>query len=146
MQRVRTALRGRRGERGASALEFALILPVFTLLILGTVDFGQAIVLYTMAGQAAREGAHAGKFQVTADPNGGMPTISSAQATAIATAARSQTAGLGDQLAVSATAGTDPANGPYVQVVVSGSYQPAAGRLFGISNIPIRGSSKLYLP
>ena len=44
-------------ERGASAVEFALVAPVFFLLIFGIVDFGLGIWTYNNLSQAVREGA-----------------------------------------------------------------------------------------
>lgn len=44
-------------ERGAAAVEFALVLPVLVLLILGMVDFGFAISAEAIVGNAARDGA-----------------------------------------------------------------------------------------
>ena len=47
-------------ERGAAAVEFALILPLFLLLVLGTIDFGYYFFVSEVVTNAAREGARAG--------------------------------------------------------------------------------------
>lgn len=47
----------RRRARGQSLVEFALILPIFLLMIMGVVDFGRAIYAYNAVSNAAREGA-----------------------------------------------------------------------------------------
>jgi Flp pilus assembly protein TadG len=44
-------------ERGAAAVEFALLLPVLLLIIFGTIDFGRAFNAQITLTQAAREGA-----------------------------------------------------------------------------------------
>jgi Flp pilus assembly protein TadG len=44
-------------DRGAAAVEFALLLPLLTLLIFGIVDFGRALNAQITLTQAAREGA-----------------------------------------------------------------------------------------
>lgn len=44
-------------RRGASAVEFALVAPLFLALILGTVEFGRAIMVGQLVTNAAREGA-----------------------------------------------------------------------------------------
>ena len=53
--------RARRGsvnsDRGATAVEFALLLPLLVLLIFGMIDFGRAINAQITITQAAREGA-----------------------------------------------------------------------------------------
>jgi Flp pilus assembly protein TadG len=45
------------GERGAAAVEFALLLPVLLLIIFGIIDFGRALNAQVTLTQAAREGA-----------------------------------------------------------------------------------------
>ncbi|HEX5039095.1 MAG TPA: TadE family protein [Candidatus Limnocylindria bacterium] len=44
-------------SRGQSLVEFALILPVFVLLIVGILDFGRAVFAFNTLNNAAREGA-----------------------------------------------------------------------------------------
>jgi Flp pilus assembly protein TadG len=44
-------------DRGAAAVEFALLLPVLLLLIFGLIDFGRALNAQITLTQAAREGA-----------------------------------------------------------------------------------------
>lgn len=46
-----------RGDRGAAAVEFALLLPVLLLLLFGIIDFGRALNAQITITQAAREGA-----------------------------------------------------------------------------------------
>ena len=46
--------------RGQSIVEFALVLPVFMLLIAGAVEFGRAYFAYAQLLQAAQEGARYG--------------------------------------------------------------------------------------
>lgn len=47
-------------EQGAEAVEFALVLPVFVLLVFGVVDFGYVLNCDTMVNNASREGAREG--------------------------------------------------------------------------------------
>jgi Flp pilus assembly protein TadG len=49
--------RRRPRERGAAAVEFALILPVFVLLIVGMLEFARAYNAQISISNAAREGA-----------------------------------------------------------------------------------------
>lgn len=46
----------RRRDRGAAAVEFALVLPVLLVLVLGIVEFGRAYYYQTTVSGAAREG------------------------------------------------------------------------------------------
>ena len=47
----------RKLQRGAAALEFAIVLPVLMLLLVGMVDFGVVLSAQTTVAIAAREGA-----------------------------------------------------------------------------------------
>ena len=55
MNRRRPRYTGR--DRGAVAVEFAILLPVLLLLIFGIIDFGRALNAQIALTQAAREGA-----------------------------------------------------------------------------------------
>ena len=44
---------------GQSMVEFAILAPIFFLLLLGTIDLGRAIYIYNTISDAAREGARA---------------------------------------------------------------------------------------
>ena len=50
----------RRGERGASAVEFALIIPLVVMLLIGTVTAGLVYADHVSVTNAAREGARYG--------------------------------------------------------------------------------------
>ena len=49
-------MRNLRSERGAAAVEFALLLPVLLILVLGIVEFGRAFQVQATLAAAAREG------------------------------------------------------------------------------------------
>jgi len=44
-------------EKGQSLVEFALVLPVLIVLLMGLFDFGRAILAYNTVSEAARNGA-----------------------------------------------------------------------------------------
>lgn len=50
-------------ERGAAATEFALLLPVFLLILFGIIEFGMIMYGREVVTNAAREGARAGIVQ-----------------------------------------------------------------------------------
>jgi Flp pilus assembly protein TadG len=56
MKREESLSRGR-GRRGQAMVEFALILPVFLLLVVGMLEFARAWNLHQVMTDAAREGA-----------------------------------------------------------------------------------------
>jgi len=51
------------GERGASAVEFALIVPLLIILVLGIAEFGHAFQVQGTLSAAAREGVRAMALQ-----------------------------------------------------------------------------------
>ncbi len=53
--------------RGASAVEFALVLPLLMLLVMGALDWGYYFYCEEVVTNAAREGARAGSLQATSD-------------------------------------------------------------------------------
>jgi Flp pilus assembly protein TadG len=67
----------KRNERGAAATEFALLLPVFLMILFGIIEFGMIMYGREVVTNAAREGARAGIVQ-------GPPKRTSGQITAIA--------------------------------------------------------------
>jgi Flp pilus assembly protein TadG len=61
MRRQPLGNRRRRGERGASAVEFALVCPILIVLLLGIIDLGALFAQQLSMGNAARQ---AGRFGV----------------------------------------------------------------------------------
>ena len=63
-----TRLRPNRcSERGAAAVEFAIVLPLLMLLVLGSMDWGYYFFVEQVVVNAAREGARAGSLQLYAN-------------------------------------------------------------------------------
>jgi Flp pilus assembly protein TadG len=73
--------RSRSRERGAAALEFALVAPVILLLMLGMIDFGLRLNAEAVVANAARDGARVASL----DGNTAQAT-SAAQKSSYATA------------------------------------------------------------
>ena len=68
--RLRQLLRRGRGQEGSAAVEFAIILPVLLLLVLGGLDMGHMYYIDHLITNASREGArYAAKYTgTTAEP------------------------------------------------------------------------------
>jgi Flp pilus assembly protein TadG len=106
-------------ERGAVAVEMAMLLPLLLLILIGTIEFGRVLNVQISMTQAAREGArHAAihhddaSLDVTGAALGGAPAL----------------AGLGVVVANNATACTTGAN---VTVTTSVSLPSLSGFLDG---------------
>ena len=56
-------------SKGAAAVEFALILPLLLLLVLGAIDWGYYFFIDNIVVNAAREGARAGSVTATGSGN-----------------------------------------------------------------------------
>ena len=68
----------RKGERGAAAVEFAIVLPVLILLVFGAVEFGLLLYNQQVITNASREGARAGIVART-------PRVSDSEISAVVT-------------------------------------------------------------
>ncbi len=65
MRRLRS--RGK-SQRGAAAVEFALVLPFLLMVVLGAIDWGWYFFVREVVTNAAREGARAGAVATASDP------------------------------------------------------------------------------
>lgn len=52
-------------RRGAAMVEFAVVAPVFLILITGIIELGRAIVVQQLLTNASREGARIGSYDTT---------------------------------------------------------------------------------
>lgn len=132
--RRRRALRSvHRRREGAAALEFALLLPFFILLILGLIDFGHMLFVVNTITNAAREGARRGVVQRDSD---NIVPAAEAAATAYMTAS-----GIGGSAASATLEGDD-----VVVTVALPSYTNITGfgyDLPGLSSPGLGGSRTL---
>ena len=124
--------RSRRSQRGQAVVEFAFILPLLLLLILGITELGRMIMRTNLLTQAAREGARAAA--VGADSSSCVTRVTNVLASANVT-----------PLAVDVT-GPDANN--MMSVVVTSNYA-VLGSGVGWFNLPpnltLRGSSMMRL-
>ena len=67
--------RATRRDRGAAAVEFALVLPLLLLIIFAIVDFGRMLNAKITINEAAREGARAAALVGTAEANARISAV-----------------------------------------------------------------------
>jgi len=118
----------RHEERGAAAVEFALVMTPLLLLALGGIDFGHYFYVREVVVNAAREGARAGAIVPNAISN---PGAAEAAATTAAQAYLTSV-GLTDAAAVGNCAPNPAPPDPYVCVTVA---YPAASITGFLSSI-----------
>lgn len=61
-------------QLGQSALEFAIVVPVLLVLVLGTLDIGRGLYAYIALENAVRDGARYGTIYTSPPPTGGSIT------------------------------------------------------------------------
>lgn len=104
--------RSRRAPRGAAAVEFALIVPLLLLMILGSIDWGYFFFVQQVVTNAAREAARVGSLTVFDPANPAADAAARAEAEGAASAYVAN-AGLAGTPAVAVTSGAS------IRVVVS---------------------------
>jgi len=116
-----------RSDRGSSMLEFALVLPVLLLLLIGLIDLGRAAYLGIQASNAARAGAQYGSQNIsTVSDTAGMNTAIAADSPGVtwSTSASPRCSVNGGALTVCSTGGSAQNVVYYVKVHVSGQFTP----------------------
>ncbi len=134
--------RARRRTRGQALVEFALVFPVFILVLAGMVDFGLGLYSYMTIINAAREGARLG---ATACSTAGCPGVS-ARTTAMAGGMSPLTVTVTCITAggVSSSCTTAASSGDTVKVQVDYTYHMIWPLTFGTS-IPLSSSVSMMV-
>ncbi len=118
----RSASSARKGrDRGAAAVEFALVLPLLLLLVFGIIDFGRALDAQITLTQAAREGVRLAALG-----------YSDADVEARTQAAAPDLSGVDVTVASSCQPGAGPAADAEVNVSYSFSFVTPVGAIAGL--------------
>jgi Flp pilus assembly protein TadG len=110
---------GSSADRGAAAVEFALLLPLLLLIVLGIVDFGRILNAQVTLTQAAREGA---RLVALGQPN--VPGRTQAAATPLSP--------VGVSIQSACAAGAGPASNGVVQTSYSFTFTPGLGYIVSL--------------
>jgi hypothetical protein len=117
---VKRITRGRgKGEGGQTLVEFALVLPIFLLVLFAVVDFGMAFHAWIVVTNSAREGGRLGAVHPSLADEGSPCYGQGSMEQCIVAKVRDAAGSLGDDVVVS----VDNADGiPGESVVVDVSY------------------------
>ncbi|MEU4194824.1 TadE/TadG family type IV pilus assembly protein [Kribbella sp. NPDC026611] len=110
---------GGEADRGATAVEFALLLPLLLLVVLGIVDFGRMLNAQQNLTQAAREGA---RLVALGQPNVAGRTQSAATGLSP----------VGVSIQSSCPVGAGPGSNGSVQTSYTFQFTPGLGYLVGL--------------
>ncbi len=119
-----TALRKRR-TRGQALVEFALVIPMFLLLIFGIVDLGRYVYTNNALNQAAREAARVGAVSSRPDCSAGTRDA------CVNEIARERITGFGVKAGM-ATSGAQDTPGVYVQCRRWDGNNPGSSPVFDV--------------
>jgi Flp pilus assembly protein TadG len=117
----RSASSARKGDRGAAAVEFALVLPLLLLIVFGIIDFGRALNAQITLTEAAREGV---RLAALGESNGTVQ--------ASAQAAAPQLSGVTVTVTASCPPGAGPTANAQVDVSYSFSFITPVGAIAGM--------------
>jgi len=133
-----------RSSRGQSSVEFALILPVLFMLVLGVFDLGRGVLAYNVLAEATREGARFAVVHGSLSPSPVGPAPDSAE---IAERVRSYATSLNtDDLTVhSSWPDGGNSRGNRVRVEVQYQFKLVSLMPLGHVEIPLRASSEMVI-
>jgi Flp pilus assembly protein TadG len=142
-------MRRSKGEKGASLVEFALVLPLLATLVFGIIDFGFAFNSYIELRSGSREGA-----RLAAVNNGcnttasGCSTSGTTQKDALVTATRARTTGLANssnvKVGISFPDSGAKTAGSNVEVCLVYPFQSVTG-LFNFLNVDLKSKAIMRL-
>lgn len=140
-----------RGERGQSLVEFALLLPILVVLLVGTFDLGRAVMLSETLNAAVREGTrHAIVHGTTSATPLGPATLTTppgADNTAT-TVVRSYAIGINSTITIVMSWPDGNANkGSAVQISATTPYTPILSQVFtgGGLTVTLRSGSTMAI-
>jgi Flp pilus assembly protein TadG len=148
-----TLKRLRRSETGSSLIEFAMVAPVLSLLLIGTVEIGRFTYFSILAANAARAGAQYGAQNVTTvGDTAGIASAATQDGQSLSNWSGGVTStplcsisGAAPTTCPSGNGGSGPPANTiyYVQVEVSGTFTPLLRYPLIPSSLPVHGNATM---
>lgn len=135
----------RSASRGQTLAEFAIVVPIFMILLLSVVDFGMAIYKYNGVSQAAREIAR------VASVHPGTPLGTSSEVNAVVGTQKKLVPGLGTPAIACVNESGVAAPGPtctspnWVSVTITSPYKPISPLLGITGTWTLKGASNAQI-
>ena len=131
-------------RQGTSVTELALVLPVVLAFVLGAIDFAQVMFAYGTVSEAARAGA---RYAISHGASSSLPSGPTANDANVQAVVKYYAFGLGSSnVSVTSTwsLGSNDIGSP-VNVTASYTCRLSVGRLVGMSNFSVNGSSTMMV-
>ncbi|MDP9236392.1 MAG: pilus assembly protein [Chloroflexota bacterium] len=130
-------------ERGQSLVEFALVMPIFLVILLGTFEGVRAVLAYNTLSNASREGA---RYALVHGANATSP-VGPGNTTALTTYVRKYTDTLGSSHVTITPTWPDGSNaiGSHAQVSITYAYAPLFGGWLHMGAVNISSTSKVVI-
>ncbi len=127
-------------SRGQNMVEFALVMPIFFLLVFGTIELGFLVYTNHTLSNATREGARFA--MVHGERSGEMATVASVEEVV-----RDRSSALNSQITVERVEFDPPAAEPGSRVTVETSYdyQPIIAMITGVDPIRLENESTVIV-
>ncbi|MCH8560941.1 TadE/TadG family type IV pilus assembly protein [Nesterenkonia sp. DZ6] len=130
-------MRARANDRGASAVEFAIVAPILVFMLLGIIAFGHAFHVQSALSNAARDGVRVMALQ---DTSGGADPRTAARDTVIASAAPSANVSAGQINITPATCEAAGTSGPGTATVTISYPMQLLG---GVGSVTLTGKGTM---
>ena len=126
-------------HQGQGIVEFALVIPIFLLLVFGTIEFGWLLFANHSATNATREGAR--YAMVNGERSGSVATVSSVNDVVVEYAGR-----FGDRIETTRVEfDPDPEPGNKVTVETRFLHEPIVGMIIGTGELTLTNESTVIV-
>ena len=134
----------RTGARGTNLIEFALVLPLVVIFLLGTMDMGMLVYAYCTVSEAARGGA---RYAIVNGSMSAAPVGPTANDTTVASVVQNYAPALDPTRLTVTSSWPSSSNNATCPVTVTATYQYLlfTGRLIGIGPVNVKGSTTMVI-